>query len=297
VKEHNRPNLPPVTKYKLQDHKVPVAGGEITVRALIPVSENETESSRVFPLLFWIHGGGWMLGNLDLDDFYLRNVCVDLQIVIINVDYRLSPENPFPTGLNDCYAALKWAASNPSLFNVSLDEGFIIAGQSAGANGAAAISHRVIKDPFFDDKPVTGQLLQIPMVCHPDAYPAMYKSELLSVEQIRDAPFLSRAQLDTIMKYLQAPPSDPDMSPLLSAHEGLPPMYAQVCGWDPLRDEGLLYERVLREAGVITKLDIYPGVLHGFHLAFPKIEAGIRFDRDFRNGIRWLLRKHCGGAG
>lgn len=289
IMDYHRPHLPPDEKYRMEDHKLSVFGGEITVRVLTPRNADNSHEQNSFPLLLWMHGGGWGVSNIDQDDFYLRRICVDLQMCILNVDYRLAPEYPFPTGLDDCYSALKWAAANSSFFNVDLSRGFLVAGQSSGSNFAAAIAHRAVADPFFSDKPVTGHVLQLALVCHPDAYPPECRLELISMEQNKDAPFLRKEHMLGAWERYGGSPTDPDVSPLLYKHEGLSPMYAQVCGWDVLRDEGLLYEKLVREAGVQTKVDVYPGAFHGFSCAFSDVRLGVRFDREFREGIRWLL--------
>jgi len=87
----------------------------------------------------------------------------------------------------------------------------------------------------------------------------------------------------------QASPTDLDFSVLLAPHEGVPPLYIQVCGLDPLRDEGFLYEKLLRERGIKTNVDSCAGVPHNFQLSMPDIGAGVKFDKDFREGVRWLL--------
>ncbi|OCH89524.1 hypothetical protein OBBRIDRAFT_835765 [Obba rivulosa] len=291
-KKNDTPRLPAETQYHVQDHQVPVAGGEITVRCLTPAAAEGKGST--YPVMVWLHGGGWAMGDLDLDDFWMRRICVDLQVSIVMPDYRLAPEYPFPTGLDDSYEALKWAADHPELFSGSLSKGFIIAGQSAGGNLAGAIAHRARDDPFFSDKKVTGQLLQIPCTTHPDAVPDKYKSDLLSFEQDKDAPFLSTWEVRMFIRLLQAPPEDPDFNLLMhSTYKGLAPAYIQVAGLDPTRDSGLLYEKVLREDGVETMLDVYPGVPHGFHFGYPHIAAAKKWDTDFQKGLRWLLQ-HSG---
>ncbi|CCM02387.1 uncharacterized protein FIBRA_04483 [Fibroporia radiculosa] len=286
-----RPHLPPESKYRVRDHQIPVDGGEIAIRCVIPTpSGNEDE---VFPLMLWIHGGGSITGSLDTDDFYLRDLSVDLQISIVNVDYRLAPEHPFPNGLNDCYAALKWAVENAPLLSASLAKGFIVGGQSSGANFTAVLAHRVRDDPFFADRPLSGHILQYPTIVHPEAVPEKYKSELLSTETEKDAPFFTTANIHFIARLAKAEPFNPECSPLLyPSHKGLPPAYIQVCGWDPVRDECLLYEKVLREDRVATKLDVYPGVPHAFAAMFPSISLAVKHDKDLRQAIRWLL----GGA-
>ncbi|KAJ7805113.1 hypothetical protein B0H14DRAFT_2383090, partial [Mycena olivaceomarginata] len=84
-------------------------------------------------------------------------------------------------------------------------------------------------------------------------------------------------------------PADPELSPLLADHNGLPPTHLQICGLDPLRDEGLLYERLLREQGILTRLDIYPGVPHGFSSMLPEMTATKKWDADLREGLKWVL--------
>ncbi|KAF8179709.1 Alpha/Beta hydrolase protein [Mycena galopus ATCC 62051] len=281
--------LPSDSAYKLEDHIVAVEDGEINVRTVMPTSTDGEEGQ--FPVLVYFHGGGWALGGLDMDDFDLRILSVELRLVIVNVDYRLAPEHRFPTGLNDCYAALKWVCTveNAQRLGGSIERGFVVCGASAGANLAAAVTHRALKDPFFENHKITGQVLQIPALVHPAAYPPEYASELLSYEQNKDAPILSKELMHMLYDCLNAPPSDPEFSPLLADHIGLPPSYLQICGLDPLRDEGLLYERLLREQGVLTKLDIYPGVPHGFHAMFPGMRAAKKWDADLRQGIKWVF--------
>jgi len=238
--------------------------------------------------------------------FELRILSVELRLAIVNVDYRLAPEHRFPTGLNDCYAALKWTVENCARICGSLDKGFVVGGSSAGANLAAAVAHRSLKDPFFEQRKLTGHILQIPALVHPAAYPPDYTSELLSYEQNKNAPTLGKDLMDFYYECLKGPPADPDVSPLLADHTGLPPAYLQVCGLDPMRDEGLLYERLLRELGIPTKLDMrvtpfsvtkhwvnqfrYPGVPHGFKIMFPGIKAAKKWEVDLRGGLRWLFK-------
>ncbi|EMD36107.1 hypothetical protein CERSUDRAFT_116010 [Gelatoporia subvermispora B] len=286
--------LPPDSEYRVDDHQICVNDGKITLRCLVPTPQG-TESQE-YPLLYWMHGGGCCLGTIESDDYLLRILCVEHQISIVNVDYRLAPEYKFPTGLDDAYAGLKWAASHTSLLSASLSQGFIVGGTSAGGNLSAVMTHRARDDPFFSDKKITGQILMMPTVLHPDGYPDEYKSELLSFDQNWDAPLLSRADVRMLFGWIGAPnPRDPNISPLLyPSHKDLPPAYFQVCGLDPLRDEGLLYEKILKEAGVRTRLDIYPGVPHTFYLFTPDIKQAVKLEKDLNDGIRWLLQ---GGPG
>ncbi|KAJ6584896.1 Alpha/Beta hydrolase protein [Mycena capillaripes] len=287
-KKSYSPGLPKDSEYIVKDHQFEVTDGKILVRSLVPASKEGSDNT--YPLMVWMHGGGWTSGGVELDDYQLRAICVELQISILNVDYRLAPENPHPTGLNDSYAVLKWAAVSPELFSADLKKGFIVAGLSAGGHLAAVITHKARDDPFFSDKKLTGALLQIPAVLNPNAVPEKYKSSLLSLEQNKLGPGLSKESIIWSMAQLGGDPADPEVSPLLyPSHKGLVPTVIQVCGLDPLRDETLLYEKLLKEEGVKTKLTIYPGVPHAFQYMFPSIKMGLKWEEDYRAGLRWLL--------
>ncbi|TFY78746.1 hypothetical protein EWM64_g5266 [Hericium alpestre] len=192
---HRLPKLPSESTYRVEDHQIPVEGGEVTIRCLTPTPAGAPKD-QTFPLFFWAHGGGWVTCNLDLDDFLLRRVCVELQISVVNIDCRLAPQYRWPTGLNDCYDGLKWVASHPEVLSASLKKGFIIGGQSAGANYTAAMALRARDDPFFEGRRITGQLLQAVHVIHAEAYPDKYKDQLLSMEQNKNMPVLDRSSLD-----------------------------------------------------------------------------------------------------
>ncbi|KAI9458575.1 Alpha/Beta hydrolase protein [Lactarius psammicola] len=273
--------LPPDAKYRVQDHKVPVEGGEIIVRAVIPGTGDEGQK---YPLLFWTHGGGLIFGDVDQDDYFMRNLSTELQVTTLNVDYRVAPGHLFPTQLNDSFAALKWAVANVDALSVSLKKGFILGGCSAGAILTAGLSIRVRDDPSFSDTPVTGQYFTAPLLVH-------VPNELLSLEQNKDAPgLLTKGLIVWTFKTIGSGPTDPELSPVLaSSHANLPPTFFQICGLDPLRDDSFLYERLLREAGCKTYVKVYPGLPHVFHAGFPTLKASEQYQSDVRTGLHWLL--------
>ncbi|KAF8257598.1 Alpha/Beta hydrolase protein, partial [Lactarius quietus] len=277
--------------YRVQDYKVPVEGGEITVRVVIPGTEDD---GQIYPLLFWTHGGGLIFGDLDQDDYFLRNLSTDLQVTTLNVDYRLAPGQPFPTQLNDSFAALKWAVGKVDALSLSLEKGFIIGGCSAGGTLAAGLSIRVRDDPSFADTPATGLYLTVPLLVHVDAHSrtaGRFPNDLLSLEQNKDAPFLNKERLVWTFEVIGSPsPTDPEISPVLaSSHANLPPTFFQICGLDPIRDHAFLYDRLLREAGCKTYVKVYPGLPHVFHMSYPTLKASEQYQSDVRAGLRWLL--------
>jgi acetyl esterase/lipase len=191
---------------------------------------------------------------------------------------------------------LKWAVANVDALSVSLKKGFILGGCSAGGTLSAGLSIRVRDDPFFSDTPVTGQYLAAPLLAHVDAH-SQFPNELLSLEQNKDAPYLTKKLM--IWTFETIGPKDPEMSPVLaSSHANLPPTFFQICGLDPLRDDGFLYERLLREAGCKTYVKVYPGLPHVFHANYPTLKSSEQYQSDVRTGLHWLLNggKNSSGA-
>ncbi|KAL1938393.1 hypothetical protein VTO73DRAFT_11633 [Trametes versicolor] len=286
---YQKPLLPAESAYTLRDQKVAVEGGEITVRTVVPVAEDEHET---FPVLVSIHGGGWSVGSVDIDDYFLRKLTVDLKLTTVNVEYRLAPEHPFPTAGNDCLAALKWAVQNTPLLKADLTKGFLVGGHSAGANLAAVLAHEARDDPFFagPGRQLTGQVIREPCSIHPDAYPEEWKSTLRSMEENKDMPPLPRAIVEALINFYKPSPTDPRFSPLLYAsHAGVPPAFVQGIELDPLRDDARAYADALAAAGVSVRHIQYPGVSHGFHYNYPTIKIAVKVREEVVQGIRWLL--------
>ncbi|KAI0783536.1 alpha/beta-hydrolase [Abortiporus biennis] len=284
-------DMPPEIDYKIGDHEIPVRGGDsIRVRTIVPIPKGISHSP--FPLFIWFHGGGWIMGAPEMDDLPLIQMSVELNVSIVNVDYRLSPEHPFPIPANDCYDAIKWAATNASELSASPSKGLMIGGCSSGANIAAALAIRARDDPFFNTTPgikLTGQLIQSPCLVHRTG---RTKFNLLPYEELdNDVPTLSLNQVYLATEYYNPDPTDPLFSPLhASSHKNLAPAYFQIYGFDPLRDEGLLYEQILKKSGVLTKLETYAGYPHAGDHVLAGLEITKKFERDFVGGVRWLIQ-------
>jgi acetyl esterase/lipase len=125
-----------------------------------------------------------------------------------------------------------------------------------------------------------------------DDPPARFKDELLSMAQNAGAPVLGRTHIDRFMAEYR-PVAGDALHDTLSAErfDRLPPIFLQVCGTDPLRDEALIYERCVREAGGKTKLLVYPGVPHAFWSIWPAWEKSKRFVNETTEGVGWLLKQ------
>lgn len=204
--------------------------------------------------ILFLHGGGWMVGSLDTHDGAARALAKAAGCNLLSVEYRKAPECPFPAGIDDAEAALRWIIAEGASLGIS-GERVILAGDSAGANIAAALAVRA------RDRGVTlgGQML---------IYPATdLAHESASVAEFADGFFLSRATLRWyIANYLGgADAAHPGASPLLAADlSGLCPTLLITADHDPLRDEGRAYAARLIEAGNAVTFREWPGTTHGF---------------------------------
>ncbi|OWY61746.1 hypothetical protein B7486_62150, partial [cyanobacterium TDX16] len=162
------------------DHTIPVADGEISVRVLHPAP---SEGDGPLPAFFSLHGGGWFQGDLDTAEVEAGPMTGDLGCVTVLPDYRLAPEHPFPTPLEDSVAAYEWMVANADELGIDLDH-VVVGGQSAGANLAAALA-LVVRDR--DLHPPAAQLLDVPALDHTMSSPSMQTESEggLSVDEVR----------------------------------------------------------------------------------------------------------------
>ncbi|KAK1496377.1 hypothetical protein CCUS01_02723 [Colletotrichum cuscutae] len=283
------------------DRKVTMRDGhEIAIRVYAPVKAPSGGS----PLIVMYHEGGWCMGDLSDEEVNCRLFSRDLGAVCINVEYRLAPEFPFPTGINDSWDTLQWAAENAAELGADPSQGFIIGGGSAGGNITAVLAH-LARDNNLSP-PLTGQYLCVPAImclAPPESMPEKYRPEYLSHPSVTPCkdPVIGNTAGDgeaALRAIIQPDVESPLFIPfhygrIGQGHKGLPPTYFQLAGLDPFRDEGLIYERVLREeAGVKTKLDIYAGLPHYFWTNWPLLEKSRTFVEDTLKGIQWLLEQN-----
>lgn len=184
------------------------------------------------------------------------------------------------------------AAANASSLGADPSKGFIVGGPSAGGNLSAVVG-TLARDENLSP-PLTGLFLQIPSLTNSYDPPAKYASDLQSFKQNENAPVLDRAAIDLFFGAYN-PERDSRLFNLYSEKDpvsraGLPPIYFQVCGLDPLRDDALVFEREVRtEYGTPTKLQIYPGLPHSFWSFFPQLETSKKWVGDTLEGMKWLL--------
>ncbi|MEZ5569371.1 MAG: alpha/beta hydrolase [Halioglobus sp.] len=206
-----------------------------------------------------IHGGGFVVGNLDSEMGTCLNLCRQLGVVIVSVDYRLAPEVPYPGPLHDCYAALRWMHAHADDLQVDASR-IAVYGMSAGGGlaaalcllardrGGPAICFQYLGIPELDDRLDTASMRAFndtPMWNRPNAVQSW--DAYLGDSYRRGA---------SDVPYLAAPARANDLA-------DLPPAYVSTMEFDPLRDEGIEYALKLLRAGVQTELHSFPGTFHG----------------------------------
>lgn len=226
------------------------------------------------PALLWIHGGGYVIGNAAQDDDFCRALCRKLGIVVAAVDYRLAPEHPYPTPLEDCYRALTWLAGLPDV-----DEGRIgIGGASAGGGLAAALAF------LARDRGEVRPLVQIL------SYP-MLDDRTLDPELDDDGFRLWNTASNRIGwdSYLAGAVRESAVPARREDLAGLPPAWLGVGTLDLFHNEGLVYARRLQEAGVSCEVHEVSGAFHGFDRIAPKASISQSFFDSKCASMRRLL--------
>jgi acetyl esterase/lipase len=272
---------------------------------LEPLTPNPTaEPATGLPVLLVFHGGGHCVGHPESEVPLLRLLVTQYNIICIAPCYRLAPEHPFPASINDAWDTLQWVASESTFISSSSFSplhsadpklGFVGGGASSGANLSASLAH-LARDNNLQP-PLTGQFLSVVTVMHQEHVPAKYQPYYLSWEQNKSALILD-SHLYSLFRNAFKPDPTSELWASFNhpkGHKGLPKAYFQVCGMDMFRDDGLIYEKVLREeAGVQTRMDVYEGLPHSWWSMFPGIEASRRRMDDSVAAVGWLLGRREG---
>ncbi|MDN6855403.1 alpha/beta hydrolase [Pseudomonas sp. CAN2814] len=207
-----------------------------------------------WPTVFYIHGGGWVLGNARTHDMICIPLAVELGALVVALSYRLAPEHPYPAALNDCLNVWRWLQKD-GLGEPVDKQRIAVAGDSGGGNLAAALclALRASGEPL----PKAQALI----------YPALGDTDSPSHTRCADAPLMTSAAVgEYLAAYLPSPGDrrDPLALPLLAEDfDGLPPAFIGVAEFDPLCDDGGLYRDRLRGAGVPVDYFPGPGLVHG----------------------------------
>ncbi|KAF4539033.1 Alpha beta hydrolase fold protein [Lasiodiplodia theobromae] len=241
------------------------------------------------PLVILVYGGGFRIGDNTQMSPFARIVNRLYGATVVNLTYRLVPEHRWPTAPNDVWDNLQWIAANTDKLGADPSAGFIFGGGSAGANLVVATAHKWVEQKL--EPKLTGLYVSMPVLFVEENVPAKYKDLWFAWEQNKDAFALNTAGVQGLIKEYAPDTSSPDWCPVNVENHGVgfPRTYLTVCGQDPLRDDGLVYWRLLRDRGVETKLDVAPGVPHA-HVIFQGLESAQKSIFGSVHAFGWLLR-------
>ncbi len=248
--------LPPSSEVgRREDLTIEGPGGPLALRVLTP------RGTGPFPVLLFLHGGGWVTGGLDAAEGPARSLAVEADCVAVCVDYRLAPEHPFPAALDDVTAVLAWIDSHREELRADGRTPAIL-GNSAGGNLAAGA---VLRARDRDEPLPACQVLICPVTDREFQSPSMRDNG--------EGLLLERGDLRWCWGHYLSREEDADSPYACPLRAGdlsrLPPTLVITAELDPLRDQGEVYARRLREAGVPARAHRYPGMIHGF-VDFPE---------------------------
>ncbi len=239
----------------------PEGAPEFMVRIYWPSTKSATNPLEALPGLLWIHGGGFVVGSPQENDIFCMNFAETARCIVVSPDYRLAPENPFPAGVEDCYAALNWMA-NPELGGkIGIDpQRLAVGGFSAGGGLAAAVAL------LARDRGMPKLVLQMPLSACIDNRNITQSSQDITDPRTWDRRISTQAwelYLNGNIEEEVSPYAAPARATELA---NLPPTYMGVGELDLMRDENVDYALRLMHAGVSTELHVFRGAYHGFEL-------------------------------
>lgn len=209
-------------------------------------------------LVVLVFGGGFVVGSNGQMTAMSRLLSGMYGVTVVNISYRLAPAHKFPNGINDAWDSVQWIAANATSLGADPIKGFVIGGVSAGANMSAVIAQKHLEQGI--SPPLTGIWLSVPLLfSSTESVPEKYREQWFSREQNKDAPVLDGDAIDAIEELLEPDHDSEWFSPYnaKAPHKDLPPTYIQADGLDPLRDDALIHDQVLREHGVKTRLTVW----------------------------------------
>jgi acetyl esterase/lipase len=287
------------------------SGFKSKIKVVRPKAATSTSSRTRHPLIVLFYGGGYAYGSPDQVTTPARDFAQEFGAVVVCPDYRHVPTVRWPVPFEDGYDIIVYLSEHAEKeFGTDLDTGFVVGGLSSGG-GIASVA--VAVSVFGDNgerkelsklkKPVTGVFASIPLLLVEEIIPARYKDIWTSREDNRDSPNLTTANVEEVINGLQienyksawfTPINTLERATNDSQNGHHPPVYIQVCKLDPLRDDGVIYEKVLKDQGISTKIDVFPDDGHNCWnvMPFRNNSKNPTFEEATMEGIKWLLGRH-----
>jgi len=248
-----------------REEELRIPGPAGNIRALLFAPENT--AGEALPVLVYLHGGGWVILSPESHATLTKQFAIGAGLIVVSVDYRLAPENPYPAALDDCVAAFRWVRENAA--SLGGDQARVsIGGDSAGGSLAATTTLRLLA---AGGQPPNSVL----MIC-PSTDLAMQTESIRTLspdDPILETPFMEFCRASYAPDAGQW--SDPFLSPLVGDLSAFPPTCVVVGGIDPLLDDGVAFAEKLRRSGRDVVLQRHDGMPHVFML-FPGIDEGER---------------------
>ncbi|KAF2161106.1 hypothetical protein M409DRAFT_28436 [Zasmidium cellare ATCC 36951] len=281
--------LPPTDPgIQTRDEKI---NPNVTVRIYTPPSTSAPPSPPL-PLILFIHGGGYHAGNLSTEDHLCRHMCSHTPSIVVSVDYRLCLTHKFPTPIEDCYAAYKWAYANAASLGADPQK-CLVAGGSAGGGAAIAVVYRLVRR----GEDVAGLVAISPMSLHPDVVPVAYRAQHTAYVENGGAIPVVNAQ-DAMAAFAML--SEEGCAPAYAngewfpqtrgaeAFKGFPRTWVFNTDLECFRDDGGVLELEVRDAGGVVRREVMEGWPHYFW-CFPVGGGGDEFRRRLVGGLRWVI--------
>ncbi|MBO9520634.1 MAG: alpha/beta hydrolase [Nocardioidaceae bacterium] len=261
----------PVPLHEVTDRDLPTATGPLRVRVYRPGPEAG------LPVTAYFHGGGFVIGDLDMTDAICRTLAAEAGSLVVSVDYRLAPEAPYPAGLDDCQAAVDWLARHAETLGGDSAR-LAVAGDSSGGNFAAAIAQQCARDGVA----LAHQVLLYPVLDHEFGTP--------TYEAYAEGYLLTRDLMRWYYRQYLAGGGDgrdPRVSPRRAVHLAeVAPASIHTAEYDPLRAEAEGYADALEAEGVPVALRQWPGQLHGFLLQVGSNDAAAEVLQEVGQALR-----------
>lgn len=237
---------PAVDMASITEIEVPGPNGD--VRCIVNRPTDDTD----LPVLLYFHGGGCILLSADEFNPVCTNLAAQAGCIVVNVDYRLAPEHPFPAPLDDAFAVYRWCLDHAA--EIGGDAGRIaVAGDSAGGYLAAAVC--------LDAKAAGLAQPAMQALMYPQVDMADRSASMVSIDAFVNEPMIA----GMVAAHVGDAVLDPRASPLRAPdHSGLAPAFIVAAGHDPVRDQGRAYAAILERAGVACEYSSYDGMIHAF---------------------------------
>jgi len=266
---------PPRDMAVIKELTCPGPAGEIPLRFY-----DTRESRDPGPCVLFLHGGGFVIGDLEVYNSLCTEIAFQLDLPVVSVDYRLAPEHPFPAAPDDCEAAARWLASSPEALEREIT-GLVITGDSAGGNLTIVTTNQLVSRPA-----------KVPVIVQAPIYPvASDIANHRSFADFAEGYLLTGATMGWFTRQYAADPSDPRNIPMLGDCSGAPPTVLCTAGLDPLRDSGREYAAHLIQQGTQVAYLEFPGIIHGFTTLRKAIPSGQQDLDAFLDAVHLMVER------